>query len=223
MGGAGTLIPCPSSAGEHNQLVTDSPWTFEGESASLGGHDTVTMVDGTTFMVCARSGDVFGSMSQGLFMLDTRVLSHWGLRVNASPVQPLAVTPNGPFSATFVGRIDDPFLADASVTVIQRRHVGRGMREDLEIRNHGATRQRLQVELDTGADFGSSFDVKAGKTSAPGPEILGHDQALDVDAIVIGWSQDPFGGRATTLWQLLRATTVPLILVPVRVPLGLQP
>jgi hypothetical protein len=158
--------PSLDSCGQ-NQGVSVSPWTFSGESAPIGGDATVTMVDGTTFMVCARSGDVVASMSHGLFMLDTRVLSHWALRVDGSPVQALSVTPNGPFSATFVGRIDDPELADAPLAVIQRRHVGRGMREDLEIRNHGSASRQLHVELHVGADFSSLFDVKAGSTAVP--------------------------------------------------------
>ena len=142
--------------------MSDSPWTFAGESALLGAADVVTMVDGTSFMVCSRSGDVASLSSQGLFMLDTRVLSQWTLLVNGAPVQPLSVTPNGPFSATFAGRLDDPTLADAPLAVIQRRHVGRGMREDIEIRNHGADRRHLEIELRAAADFSSLFAVKAG-------------------------------------------------------------
>jgi len=57
----------------------------------------------------------------------------------------------------------------------------------------------------------------------PGPEILSHAEVLDVDAIIIAWSQDLSEGRGKTLRQLLRATTVPLILVPVQEPSEFQP
>lgn len=185
-----------------------SPWTFAGESAPIGGDATVTMVDGTTFMVCARSGDVLASMSHGLFMLDTRVLSDWALRVDGSPVQALSVTPNGPFSATFVGRIDDPELADAPLTVIQRRHIGHGMREDLEIRNHGAVSRQLQIELHLGADFSSLFDVKAGTT-----EVRTQPAApLADDALII----TPMQGTDS----IVDATTVTAELAPTSVVAG---
>ncbi|MBT8239838.1 MAG: amylo-alpha-1,6-glucosidase [Acidimicrobiia bacterium] len=189
--------------------MSDSPWTFAGESAAVGGNDTVTMVDGTTFMVSARTGDVFGSMSQGLFMLDTRVLSRWALRVNGKPIQSLSVTPNGPFSATFVGRIDDPELADAPLAVIQRRHVGRGMREDLEIRNHGAITRQLRVELDAGSDFASLFEVKAGTTEPNGSEAeLQADGSLVINAAAVS--------------SLVDYTTITSTLAPSRVDAGVS-
>ena len=143
--------------------MTESPWTFAGGSAAVAGEGAVTLVDGTSFMVCRRSGDIHGQGPLGLFMLDTRVLSLWQLTVSGAPIQPLLVTPNGPFSATFVGRIDNASSADSAITVVQRRHVGQGMREDLDVRNHGSDRLDLRVELLVAADFGSVFDVKAGR------------------------------------------------------------
>ncbi len=143
--------------------MADSPWTFSGESTAVAADERVTLIDGTTFVVCERSGDIHGHGPFGLFMRDTRVLSFFGLSIDGSPVQPLAVASNGPFSATFAGRIDDRHLADSSIAVLQRRHVGRGLREDLEIRNHGDDPLRLSVELSVAADFESLFDVKAGR------------------------------------------------------------
>ena len=67
-----------------------------------------------------------------------------------------SVIPNGPFSATFVGRVIDPTLADAPTTVIQSRHLGHGMREDLEVRHFGAESVTTTVGLRIGADFGGS-------------------------------------------------------------------
>lgn len=144
---------------------TDSPWTFAGESAALGD-SSVTLVDGTSFMVCSRSGDVTPGSVEGLFMVDTRVLSRWNLLLNTQRVDALSVSPNGPFSATFVGRVHDPSTVDAPISVVQRRHVGHGMREDLEIRNYSPNAVDLCVELVATSDFAGLFDVKAG--AAPG-------------------------------------------------------
>ncbi len=139
-----------------------SPWSFSGESAGSGSGDHVTLVDGATFMVSGRTGDVDARGAQGLFVLDTRVVSTWTLRVNDRHVEPLSATPNGPFSATFVGRVHVGDTVDAPVVVIQRRWVGRGMREDLDIRNYADVALRLEIDLAVGADFQSLFDVKAG-------------------------------------------------------------
>lgn len=193
--------------------MSESPWTFAGESAPTGEAGVVTLVDGTTFMVCGHSGDL-GMEPQGLFMLDTRVVSRWDLRVNGSPVQPLAVTPNGPFSATFAGRIAKPGLADAPITVMQRRHVGRGMREDLDIRNYGAEPRSFRVTLGLAADFAGLFDVKAGRpTSHPAGSFVatdsvvqlasphGRDRTVDMTTVE---SSIPFSGVAesSVFWDV---------------------
>ncbi len=142
--------------------MSETPWTFSGESPGTRQSQTITLVDGTSLLICDQSGDIGLSAATGLFMLDTRVLSGWRLTVDDRVVEPLSVTTNGPFSATLVGRIDDPMLADAPVTVVQRRHVGMGMREDLEIRNHGADARTFRVEVAVSSDFANLFDVKAG-------------------------------------------------------------
>ncbi len=171
--------------------MTTNPWTFNEESASASA-GSVTLVDGTTFLVCDPSGDIVGPGPNGLFMMDTRVLSGWQLRIDDCLVQPLSVIPNGPFSATFVGRVIDPELADAPTTVIQARHLGRGMREDLEIRHFGATEASLRICLRVGSDFGGLFDVKAGRDNqwvAPvsrsddGSVLIHAPDSTSVDAI----------------------------------------
>ncbi len=192
-----------------------SPWTFAEESAVIGRADAVTLVDGTSFVISGSTGDIAQPGVTGLFMLDTRVLSRWSLGVNGAPVEVLSVIPNGPFSATFAGRIPDPKLVDAPLSVIRRRHVGNGMREDLEIRNHGATEQSVVVELAVGADFANLFAVKAGRVGdvSPAAAVMGGDRSevviprgdVDggVDACVIRASVPPDEITASTLrWDL---------------------
>lgn len=142
--------------------MSDSPWTLEAESSMVGGSDTVTLVDGSTFMLCGRGGDVRPGRVDGLFMLDTRVLSSWVLTVEGQPVEALAVVPDGPFGADFVGRVNCGDHVDAPLVVIQHRYVGRGLRDEVEIRNHGVERRDVEVRLSVDADFQNVFDVKAG-------------------------------------------------------------
>lgn len=163
--------------------MTSTPWTAADESPSVGAGDSVTLVDGATFVICEPSGAIPGHGPRGLFMLDTRILSLWHLTINDAPIQALSITPYGPFSASFVGRIDDPARADASLLVIQRRHVGRGLREDLDIRNHGSETIMVRLRLEVGSDFGELFDVKAGReTEHHGTVTHDHNGAISIVA-----------------------------------------
>src|SRR6202035_4639936 len=106
-------------------------------SVSLGRpDDRVTMVEGSAFMICAPDGDVSPLSAEGFFFRDTRFLSRWALRINGQPPEALARAVADPYSATFVARTRPQLgRADSNLMVERRRYVGRGMREDLLVRN----------------------------------------------------------------------------------------
>ena len=191
----------------------DSPWNFSGESPGLSGTESVTLVDGTTFVVGDHGGDLLSGTHQGLFLLDTRVLSHWVLTVDGNRCEPLTVIPNGPFSATFVGRVGHGGTVDSPLTIIRRRHVGRGMREDIEIRNHGLETLQLSVNLEFGSDFAGLFDVKASRTSdrSPALPVLSGSRAVVnppagaeslVDTTVVDFEDAPSGSATGVSWVI---------------------
>ena len=63
-----------------------------GDVTSVGAAGgMVTLVEGRSFCLSTPAGDITESLAQGLFVLDTRVLSRWELRVNAAPVEGLSV------------------------------------------------------------------------------------------------------------------------------------
>jgi glycogen debranching enzyme len=163
--------------------MSDSPWTLNAESPIVGGHDTVTLVDGSNFLLCGRNGDMRPGRVDGLFMLDTRVLSRWVLTVGGQPVEGLSVVPDGPFGAHFVGRVNLGDTIDAPLVVVQHRYVGRGRRDDIEIRNHGTERHAFEVRVWVDADFRNVFDVKAGHEGAvPDRTISTCDEGIDIVA-----------------------------------------
>jgi glycogen debranching enzyme len=140
------------------------PWTSTGGVATpeqTGG--PVTLVEGSSFCLSGRSGDIRPDLPEGLFFLDTRLLSDWQLRVNGLRPEPLAVTTEGPHAATFVSRVR-PRLGDetGSLLIVRRRYVGRGMREDLAIRNYGRAAAFVVIEMSSDVDFADLFDVKGG-------------------------------------------------------------
>jgi len=144
-------------------------WGFEGESVSLGHVEgTVTLVEGATFSICGRSGDMLAGSPQGLFFRDTRFLSRCELRVNGSQPEPLAASTGDPFSAVFVSRTRPrPGHADSTLLVFRYRYIGRGMREDIEVRNFGDEPAYCSVELRLAADFADLFEVKEGRAGGP--------------------------------------------------------
>jgi len=154
------------------------PWTFEGESVSLLGQGgQLTLVEGSSFAISQRGGDMLAGSAEGFFFRDTRFVSQLQLRVNGHAPEPLAASTTEPYSATVVSRLTPrPGHADSTLVVLRHRYIGRGMREDLTVRNFGDEPAYCSVELTYDADFADLFDVKEGRgRSAGGEHALEHD------------------------------------------------
>ncbi|HEX4902757.1 MAG TPA: glycogen debranching N-terminal domain-containing protein [Acidimicrobiales bacterium] len=151
-------------------MIDASPYEGTTPVASLGASDgTVTLVEGQTFALSGRTGDMREDLPNGLFVLDTRVLSRWELRVNGHQLEPLAVELETPFAARFAARsAPETGHADASLVVFRERFVGLGMREDVRITNHGADPVALLVELRCDTDFADLFEVKESRVRRRG-------------------------------------------------------
>ena len=143
------------------------PWNFTGVSAPLGSN--VTLVQGSAFCISALSGDLSPGSSNVLFFRDSRFISRLELTVNGARPEALAADTTDPFSAVFVGRTR-PRLghADTSLMLFRYRYIGRGMREDLLIRNFGDEPSYCSVQFVIEADFADLFDVKEGLPAGPG-------------------------------------------------------
>lgn len=156
------------------------PWNFAGESPSLGrAAGVVTLVEGSAFAISGRSGDMVPGSAQGLFYRDSRFLSRWELKVNGAAAEPLSAITTDPFSAIFVSRrCPAAGQADSTLMVFRYRYIGRGMREDIVIRNFNDEAAYCSVELFVVADFADVFEVKEGRQPAEravGVEVAGTD------------------------------------------------
>src|SRR5687768_16687644 len=118
------------------------------------------------------------SFPEGLFCRGTRFVSEMELRVNGQVPEPLAATTTDPFSAAFVLR-DHPMRgrADSHIVVFRNRYVGRGMREDITVRNFGEEPAFCAIDLSLGCDFADLFEVKEGRVEATGEQRLEVDRA----------------------------------------------
>jgi glycogen debranching enzyme len=158
------------------------PWTFAGEPPAVGqAGAAVTLVEGSTFCISGGAGDIEPGLTQGLFFRDTRFLSSFQLRINGLPLEPLSSYVAEPFSATFVSRARPrPGRADSTLVAFRSRYVGRGMREDVTVRNFGDEPAVCIVELTVDVDFADLFEVKEGRVELVGERTLqtGEDHLL---------------------------------------------
>jgi glycogen debranching enzyme len=137
----------------------------------------VTLVEGPAFCISGRTGNMHASFPEGLFYRDTRFLSEMELRVNSQVPEPLAATTTDPFSASFVLR-DHPQRgrADSHLVIFRHRYVGRGMREDIVVRNFGEEPAFCAIELSLNCDFANLFEVKEGRVERTGELRLEADR-----------------------------------------------
>jgi glycogen debranching enzyme len=127
------------------------------------GAETVSSLQGSTFVVSDLAGDVDASPSEphGLFFHDTRFLSLWRLTVDGRPLAQLSTDDiHYSFTQFFLVRGTGTVYTDASVSVLRQRLVGDGFHEDLTVMNHGKEPVELHVRVDAGSDFADLFEVK---------------------------------------------------------------
>jgi glycogen debranching enzyme len=158
--------------------------------------DLVKILDGNTFVVSDRSGDIEASPTDptGLFSFDTRFLSKWVLTVNGERMNSLSVDDLQYFETRFflvpgTGAV----YIDAKLSVIRRRAVAGGFHEELTILNHAGEPVVLSVRLDAACDFADLFEVKdalqkKGKYSA----------RVDRGKLVLAYERETFG-RSTAI------------------------
>jgi hypothetical protein len=136
--------------------------------------DEISILDGSTFVVSDRHGDIEASPDQvqGLFHRDTRFLSRWRLSVNGGTPDVLSVEHGAYFAAQFflyppTGTIyENPYLS-----VIRKRKVGEGFHEDVTVL------KRFRVELPGHDEWSTCIDVIP-VTDPDGPSArvkYGHD------------------------------------------------
>jgi glycogen debranching enzyme len=139
--------------------------------------EEVTVLEGSSFCRSGRTGDIDPRRAQGLFVKDTRILSTWDVRVDDEPLSVLAVLGESAFGATFVCRAQPRTPGtDPSVVVQRRRLIGRGLREDITVRNFGTEALGATLSLVVDSDFADLFAVKDGHPRRRGTI---HRQTID--------------------------------------------
>src|SRR5690242_10626084 len=118
--------------------------------------ENVTILDGNTFVVTDRRGDIDASPVDplGLFMDDSRFLSKWvllvdDLRPNILSIETLNYYQAQHFLVPGTGTI----YVDSPLSIIRRHRVYRGFSENLTIMNHSRASKEIQLRLIVDSDF----------------------------------------------------------------------
>jgi glycogen debranching enzyme len=136
---------------------------------------SVTLVQGRSFAISDRGGDIERVGPSGVFVGDTRICTQLLLTVDGMRVQPLAWSSDVPFHARFVGRIGVDGYDQAPVLVVRNHWVGRGLRADVTLRHSSAQERPITVALFVASDLAGLFAVKEGRAGGPNlpPQISG--------------------------------------------------
>jgi glycogen debranching enzyme len=161
-------------------------WSFTGGPPTATGAD-VTLVEGRSFCVSDRVGDLGGAATHGLIVQDTRFVDHLVLRLDGDRLEPLGVEPLGPHAATFITRCKPRAgLADSTLLVVRERYVGNGLVEDITVQNLGGQSEEHTLVLTVTTDFANLFEVKEGRAAAA------HDAtSASADGVVTHSTQHP--------------------------------
>jgi glycogen debranching enzyme len=125
---------------------------------------TLSVLDGSTFVVGDRHGDVRidAGREHGFFSDDTRFLSRWILHVGETPLELLGLDQSAHFAAQFflTPRVGPD--EEAPCSIMRRRLIDHVWIEEVTVTNHRHEHSEMRVALEVDADFADLFEVKDG-------------------------------------------------------------
>src|SRR4051812_31571552 len=156
----------------------------------MSAPSTVSILDGSTFVVSDGRGDIEASPTdtQGLFHADTRHLSRWQLTVNGSHLQALSTDDLQYFvTQFFLAASTGTIYVNSKLSVVRKRAVGDGFHEDITILNHATEPCDLDVHIAAASDFADLFEVKDALTKKGE-----YYQRTDDGKLVLGYKRERF-------------------------------
>ncbi|MEV1154011.1 glycogen debranching N-terminal domain-containing protein [Micromonospora chokoriensis] len=125
--------------------------------------DLVSILDGNTFLVSDRRGDIEPSQDfpTGLFSFDTRFLSKWVLTLDGQRLHALSMDDAESYRTKFFLAPGEPtHYLDAKASVIRSRAIVGSFEEELTVLNHTGADVEFTVRIDVEADFADLFEIK---------------------------------------------------------------
>ncbi len=136
--------------------------------SDLGPLSEIVCVQGESFTISGPTGDVEQG-DHGVYVRDTRFLSRLALTVEGARPSHLSGASVGGQRAVFHAYLpsSSDTEVDPTISVTRRRAVDGGLRETLELANHGSRSTTLEVVVRAATDFAYIFDVKHGLALEP--------------------------------------------------------
>jgi len=165
---------------------------------------TVTVLDGSSFVVCDRRGDLDAvAATAGFFAADTRFLSRSVLTIDGERAEPVSLEQAAPHLASFELR------GPRGLTVRRELFVGRGLEDTITVENRSDEVVEAVLALELASDFADIFAVKRVEDlSAPGSSELAPSRPEHwEDAATLEFADEGFPAR--TLVHLAPAPDEP--------------
>ena len=164
--------------------------------------NTISTLDGSTFLVSNPNGDIDARPDQpeGLFFKDTRHLSKWLLTINGIALDVLSTDSIEYYYAQhFCIPPTGTIYKNPTLSLVRRRFVGNGFVEDLTVLNHGSEVENIELRVDFGCDFCDLFEVKDAlkkkgayyQATRGGRQVLGYKREDWVRETLIGSTVSP--------------------------------
>src|SRR5947208_10463759 len=125
--------------------------------------DSVSILEGNTFVVSDRRGDLEATpaVTHGLFVNDTRFLSQWVLTVNGLRPKLLSIDDLAFDQVRFFGALaTGTIYVDSHLSIVRKRAINNGFREEITFINHDKKPVVLDIQLKAATDFADLFEVK---------------------------------------------------------------
>jgi glycogen debranching enzyme len=126
-----------------------------GSGAATAAGATVTVLDGSTFVVCDRRGDLDAvAATSGFFAADTRFLSRSVLTIDGERPESVSFEQAAPHLASFELR------GPRGLALRRELFVGRGLEETITVENRSDEPVEALLALELASDFADIFAVK---------------------------------------------------------------
>ena len=162
------------------------------EAPPQSGHLRLTLLDGSTFVVCDERGDVDGlAAASGFFAADTRFLSRSVLTIDGARGEPVGFEQSAPHVGVF------ELEWQTGMAARRELFVGRGLEESATVWNRSDREVEAVLELELASDFADIFAVKRVEDlGAPGTsEVAASRPEHWTEARTVEFADDDFPAR----------------------------
>ena len=125
---------------------------------------SVTATSGTIFAISSLNGDILAGTTDGFYSADTRYISNFRLLLDGKATSPVGVDRYDSSTVSFYCvSHEEPQEVQPVLSVVRDRSVvGKGLHEDIYIRNDSLAAKSFDISFAFASDFADVFEVRRG-------------------------------------------------------------